>query len=40
VTSDTDWPGIWSPAVRWRSDGPDWKKISENRDRTSTDADK
>jgi hypothetical protein len=31
VTSDTDWPGIWSPAVRWQSDGPDWKKMAENK---------
>jgi ABC-type polysaccharide/polyol phosphate transport system ATPase subunit len=40
VTADTDWPGIWSPAVGWRSKGPNWEKIAENKGRKAPEADK
>ncbi len=25
VTSEIDWPGVWSPPHRWLSDGPEWE---------------
>lgn len=24
VTSEVEWPGVWSPPHRWQSDGPEW----------------
>jgi ABC-type polysaccharide/polyol phosphate transport system ATPase subunit len=26
VTSDVEWPGVWSPPQHWRSTGPEWEK--------------
>ena len=31
VTSDVEWPGVWSPPHRWRSTGPDWRYSEGNR---------
>jgi ABC-type polysaccharide/polyol phosphate transport system ATPase subunit len=31
VTSESDWPGIWSPPHCWRSSGPSWEKKPEDR---------
>jgi lipopolysaccharide transport system ATP-binding protein len=25
VTSGVDWPGVWAPAHRWQSSGPEWR---------------
>jgi ABC-type polysaccharide/polyol phosphate transport system ATPase subunit len=25
VTSEVEWPGVWSPPHRWESDGPEWE---------------
>jgi len=30
VTSEVEWPGVWSPALRWQSTGPSWEKTPEN----------
>ena len=29
VTSEVEWPGVWSPPLRWRSVGPEWGKRAE-----------
>jgi ABC-type polysaccharide/polyol phosphate transport system ATPase subunit len=29
VTSEVEWPGVWSPPHRWRSTGPEWGKSTE-----------
>ena len=26
VTSEVEWPGVWSPPHRWQSNGPEWKE--------------
>ena len=26
VTSEVEWPGVWSPPHRWRSTGPEWEE--------------
>lgn len=39
VTSDTDWPGIWSPAVRWQTNGPEWQKTAVHQGRKRSDRD-
>jgi hypothetical protein len=26
VTSEVEWPGVWSPPHRWQSKGPQWKE--------------
>jgi len=31
VTSEVEWPGVWSPPQRWRSTGPEWGSNTENR---------
>ncbi|MCJ7755529.1 MAG: ABC transporter ATP-binding protein [Thermoanaerobaculales bacterium] len=31
VTSEVEWPGVWSPPHRWRSTGPEWGKSTEHR---------
>ena len=31
VTSEVEWPGVWSPPHRWQSSGPEWEKQPENR---------
>lgn len=31
VTSEVEWPGVWSPTHRWRSTGPEWGKSAEYR---------
>jgi hypothetical protein len=31
VTSEVEWPGVWSPPLRWQSSGPLWEKKPENR---------
>jgi ABC-type polysaccharide/polyol phosphate transport system ATPase subunit len=36
VTSEVDWPGVWSPPHRWRSSGPEWEKSDECRPATET----
>ena len=30
VTSEVEWPGVWSPPHRWRSTGPEWEEKAEN----------
>jgi ABC-type polysaccharide/polyol phosphate transport system ATPase subunit len=30
VTSEVEWPGVWSPPHRWRSTGPEWEESDEN----------
>ena len=37
VTSEVDWPGVWSPSHRWWSTGPEWEKSDEYRRATPTD---
>lgn len=37
VTSEVEWPGVWSPPHRWRSTGPEWEKNDEYRRATPTD---
>ncbi len=39
VTSEVEWPGVWSPPHRWRSTGPEWKKRDEYRWKTLADND-
>ena len=29
VTSEVEWPGVWSPPHRWRSTGPEWEESDE-----------
>jgi len=36
VTSEVEWPGVWSPPHHWRSTGPEWEKIDENRRSSET----
>jgi ABC-type polysaccharide/polyol phosphate transport system ATPase subunit len=31
VTSEVEWPGVWSPPLRWQSSGPLWEKKPGNR---------
>jgi ABC-type polysaccharide/polyol phosphate transport system ATPase subunit len=31
VTSEVEWPGVWSPPLRWLSRGPSWEKTPKNR---------
>ena len=31
VTSEVEWPGVWSPPQRWWSTGPEWRKSTEHR---------
>jgi ABC-type polysaccharide/polyol phosphate transport system ATPase subunit len=31
VTSEVEWPGVWSPPLRWQSRGPVWEKTPQNR---------
>ena len=35
VTSEVEWPGVWSPPHRWRSTGPEWGKSSSSRRATT-----
>ncbi len=28
VTSEVEWPGVWSPPHRWQSDGPEWERVA------------
>jgi ABC-type polysaccharide/polyol phosphate transport system ATPase subunit len=37
VTSEVEWPGVWSPPHRWRSTGPEWGKRDEDRHATAKD---
>jgi len=30
VTSEVEWPGVWSPPHRWQSTGPVWEEKAEN----------
>jgi len=39
VTSEVEWPGVWSPPLRWRSTGPEWGKSTEPRRRIPVDND-
>jgi ABC-type polysaccharide/polyol phosphate transport system ATPase subunit len=39
VTSEVEWPGVWSPPHQWRSTGPEWGKIDETRRSVETDND-
>lgn len=39
VTSEVEWPGVWSPPHRWRSIGPEWGKSTENRPTVPREAD-
>jgi ABC-type polysaccharide/polyol phosphate transport system ATPase subunit len=39
VTSEVEWPGVWSPPQRWRSTGPEWGKSTEHRRATPTNND-
>jgi len=39
VTSEVEWPGVWSPPHRWRSIGPEWGKSTEHRRDMQTGAD-
>jgi len=39
VTSEVDWPGVWSPSHRWWSTGPEWEISDEFRRATPTDND-
>jgi ABC-type polysaccharide/polyol phosphate transport system ATPase subunit len=39
VTSEVDWPGVWSPSHRWSSNGPEWEISDEFRRATPTDND-
>ena len=39
VTSEVDWPGVWSPPHRWRSTGPEWGKSDEYQRATPKDND-
>jgi ABC-type polysaccharide/polyol phosphate transport system ATPase subunit len=31
VTSEVEWPGVWSPPLRWHSQGPVWEESPGNR---------
>jgi len=31
VTSEVEWPGVWSPPLCWQSRGPSWEKTPANR---------
>ena len=39
VTSEVEWPGVWSPPHRWRSTGPEWGKSTEYRRAAPEDTD-
>ncbi|MBD3870206.1 MAG: ABC transporter ATP-binding protein [Acidobacteria bacterium] len=39
VTSEVEWPGVWSPPHRWRSTGPEWRIGDEFRRATSIEHD-
>jgi hypothetical protein len=29
VTSEKEWPGVWSPPHRWLSNGPQWAEVDD-----------
>jgi ABC-type polysaccharide/polyol phosphate transport system ATPase subunit len=40
VTSEVEWPGVWSPPHQWQSAGPEWEQGAVEKDGSGDDLDK